>query len=267
MTPGTPHKHFPHAAALYVTVFVVALPNRLVPVLRGGGLSGILGYDDGVYYGGAVALVNGRLPYRDFLLLHPPGVLLALAPIAGVGRWAGEVVGWETSRLVWILMGCCTNLLVVKSLRPLGSGPAIAGGLVYAMFPGAVLVERTTLLEGLGNFCLAGALALLASQFESAPRLTGLGGAAGSGRRWTLAAATVAGGLLGFAAVVKISYVVPLTVVCGFAFLALGWRFGGAIVAGAGVVIVAVSLPFLLAAPSAMWPDGRAGPDRPQPRR
>ena len=247
MTPGAPRRDFLHAGPIYLTVFVVALANRLVPVLRGGGLSGVLGYDDGVYYAGAVALVHGRLPYRDFLLLHPPGVLLALAPVAAVGRWAGEVVGWEVSRLVWMLMGCCTSLLVVKILRPLGSGPAIAAGLAYAMFPGAVLVERTTLLEGLANFCLAGALALLAGPFESAPRRLG-GGRSGRGGPWRPRPGTAR-----VRGRVKISYLVPLTVVCGFAFVALGWRCGAAIVAGAGVVIGAVSLPFILAAPSAMW--------------
>ena len=166
VTTAEPRRGLPYAGPIYFAVFVVALANRLVPVLRGGGLSGILGYDDGVYYAGAVALVHGRLPYRDFLLLHPPGVLLALAPVAGVGRWIGEVAGWEISRLVWMLMGCCTSLLIVKILRPLGNWPAIAGGMAYAIVPSAVLVERTTLLEGLANFCLAGAVALLVVQFD-----------------------------------------------------------------------------------------------------
>ena len=43
-------------------MFVVALANRLVPVLRGAGLSGVISYDDGVYYAGAVGLVRGQLP-------------------------------------------------------------------------------------------------------------------------------------------------------------------------------------------------------------
>ena len=249
VTTAEPRRGFPYAGPIYLAVFVVALANRLVPVLRGGGLSGILGYDDGVYYSGAVALVHGRLPYRDFLLLHPPGVLLPLAPVAGVGRWVGEVTGWEISRLVWMVMGCWTSLLIVKILRPLGNWSAIAGGMAYAMVPCAVLVERTTLLEGLANFCLAGALALLVGQFESGSRRPAA--EAGSGRRWAMAAA--AGGLLGFAAAVKISGVVPLVVVCGFAFVVWGWRWAAAIVGGAVVVIGAVCLPFFVAAPSVMW--------------
>ena len=94
----------PAAAGILVGVFVLALANRLLPVLRGGGLSSVLGYDDAVYYAGTVGLVHGQMPYRDFLLLHPPGILLALAPAAAVGRWVGEVAGWEVSRVAWMLL-------------------------------------------------------------------------------------------------------------------------------------------------------------------
>ena len=45
---------------------------------------GLGNYDDGVYYSAATALVHGQLPYRDFLLLQPPGIAVLLAPFA---RW------------------------------------------------------------------------------------------------------------------------------------------------------------------------------------
>lgn len=60
-------------AVPYVALALLALLVRLLPVLNGGGLSGIGNYDDTVYFGSALALVHGQLPYRDFLLLHPPG--------------------------------------------------------------------------------------------------------------------------------------------------------------------------------------------------
>ena len=50
------------------------------PLALGSGLFGIGGYDDGVYFGSALGLVNGLMLYRDFVMLHPPGVTLALAP-------------------------------------------------------------------------------------------------------------------------------------------------------------------------------------------
>lgn len=228
-------------------VLVLALANRLLPVLRGGGLSSVLGYDDAVCYAGAVGLVHGRMPYRDFLLLHPPGVVLALAPVAAAGRWLGEVAGWEASRIVWMLMGCCTALLVAHILLPLGKLAAALGGGFYAVFPGAVLVERTTLLEGLTNFCLALALALLIpSSAIGATR-----GDQAGGRRWAVPVA--AGALLGFAVTVKVWSVVPLVVVCVVATLAVGARSGIAVLLAALGTVTAVCLPFFVAAPAQMW--------------
>src|ERR1044072_4376607 len=71
-------------------VGLLAFVARLLPVLRGGGLHGVLGYDDGVCFGAAEAFVFGRLPYHDFVLLHPPGIVLALAPFAGLARLTGD---------------------------------------------------------------------------------------------------------------------------------------------------------------------------------
>ena len=65
-----------------ITIAAIAFVVRLVPVLRGGGLFGIGNYDDGVYYAAATGLIHGRLPYQDFLLLHPPGMPLLLTPFA-----------------------------------------------------------------------------------------------------------------------------------------------------------------------------------------
>ncbi len=236
----------PVLALLGAGVFALALVNRALPVVRGAGLSGVLGYDDGVYHAAAVGLVHGRLPYRDFLLLHPPGVLVALAPVAAFGRAVGEVAGWEASRLLWMVLGACTSVLVMLILLPVGRLAAAAGGSFYAMFPGAVLVERTTMLEGLANLCLALALVLVLRLGSSdlVPRVS-------TGRRWMVPAG--AGALLGFGATVKIWGVVPLTVVCLGAVVAVGVRLGLLIFLGAAAAAVVVCLPFFLAAPVEMW--------------
>lgn len=57
--------------ATAAVIALVAFGARLWPVLAGGGLRGLGNYDDGVYFGSAVAFVHGQMPYRDFLLLHP----------------------------------------------------------------------------------------------------------------------------------------------------------------------------------------------------
>ena len=68
---------------------IVAFVVRLMPVLLGGGLQGLHGYDDSVDLV-ARALVHGALPYRDFLLLHPPGMILGLSPFAVLGVLTGD---------------------------------------------------------------------------------------------------------------------------------------------------------------------------------
>ena len=70
------------AAAVWLPIALLAFVARLLPTLHGGGLGGLDDYDDGVYFAGSQALIAGRLPYRDFLLLHPPGILLVLSPLA-----------------------------------------------------------------------------------------------------------------------------------------------------------------------------------------
>ena len=246
MIRGGVSSHVQRAAAtlVLVGVFLLALVNRLLPVLRGGGLSSVLGYDDAVYYAGAVGLVHGRMPYRDFLLLHPPGILLALAPAAAIGRWAGEVAGWEVSRIAWMLLGCCTSVLVARTLLRFGKLAALLGGGVYAVFPGAVLVERTTLLEGLTNFCLASALALLISRLASGSSHRDLG---------PPVVPFATGILLGFATTVKIWSVVPLIVICVFGAIVVSARFGIVTFVAAAGTIGAVCLPFFLSAPEDMW--------------
>ncbi len=217
-------------------------------MLRGGGLSSVLGYDDGVYYGGAVAFAHGRLPYRDFLLLHPPGVLLGLAPLAALGRLTNEVTGWELSRLAWMLLGCVSALLIMRSLRPVGLVAAVTGGGFYAIFPGAVLVERTTLLEGLANVLLASALALLTPRLIDRSRDST--GSTRAGPAWVWAAA---GGLLGLATTVKIWGEVPVIEVVCYVAIAVGLRPAALVAAGSAVGFGAVWLPFFVTAPTAMW--------------
>ena len=58
---------------LLITLAIGAFAIRAIPVLTGGGLQGLHGYDDGVYFGGATALVHGALPYRDSCCYTRPG--------------------------------------------------------------------------------------------------------------------------------------------------------------------------------------------------
>src|SRR6478752_192045 len=87
-----------------IAIAGVAFVCRLVPVVRGGGLSGMDTYDPSVYYAAAVGLFTGRLPYRDFLLLHPPGILLALQPFAALGALVGDPVAMASTRVAFMVL-------------------------------------------------------------------------------------------------------------------------------------------------------------------
>ena len=146
-------------AALTVAVGVVAFLVRFAMVLRGGGLDGNYGYDNGVYFAAATALVHGRMPYADFVLLHPPGTL-ALAPFAGAGHLTHDSVGFEAARVGWMLPRGYA-MLVVRAARHWGAVAAVAGGLFYALWTPAALTEMQTRLEPLVTLGLLLALGVL----------------------------------------------------------------------------------------------------------
>lgn len=230
---------------LALAVALVAYLARLLPVLRSGGLDAIDQYDASVYFGSSLALVHGRLPYRDFLLLHPPGITLALTPFAVLARAVGDSAAMSTARLAWMALGALNAVLILLILKPLRRFAATWGALAYAVSLPAVTIEQTTRLEGPQATCLLAALALLTrrpltEQLRPAEQL----------RPRTL---LFAGALLGLAVSLKAWGVVALVVVVGFVLVTGGLRRAGWLtlgVAGAGTV---VCLPFLLAAPRLMW--------------
>ncbi len=124
----------------------LAFVLRLLPVLNGGGLYGLNDYDDGVYFGAAVALVHGSIPYRDFLLLHPPGILYVLAPFAALGNLVGDATAFAAARLAFMLLGAANAGLVALVAGRIGRRAALFAGVLYAVWPVAANVERTTWL-------------------------------------------------------------------------------------------------------------------------
>ena len=236
-----------------IAVFALAFVARLVPVLRGGGLFGIDTYDDSVHYSAALALVHGVLPYRDFLFLHPPGVVVALSPFAAFGAATHDGWGFAAGRIAWMLMGSATAALIVVALRGVGPLGALVGGIGYSIYLPAIRAERTTMLEGLTSALLVVALLLIGT---AALRVR---------HPWLVYVGS--GALLGAAAGVKIWGVVVVVVVLAWAALARGVDHAVRLGLGAIVGVVAVCLPFFLAAPAAMWRmvvvDQVARPDSP----
>ena len=90
---------------IFVLIGVVAFGIRVVPVLSGTGLYALASYDGSVYYTAAAGLAHGLLPYRDFLLLHPPGIAIALLPFALIGEHVGDAQGLAVARVAWMALG------------------------------------------------------------------------------------------------------------------------------------------------------------------
>jgi alpha-1,2-mannosyltransferase len=233
-TPG----HWLSVAGL-TAVFCVGFAARLVPLLRGGGLHAIGNYDDGVHYAAAMGLAHGLLPYKDFLLLHPPGVVLMLAPFAWLAELLGEPDAMLVARLCWMALGGLNAVLCGLVLLPLGRLAAVVTGLMYAVYFGAVYVEHTLMLEPPATTVLL--LALIITR--------ALGTGDGLGMRHYV----VAGLLLGLTPALKIWGVLAVLIVAGGLAWRRGLRHGLTVLLSAVTSCTVICLPFLLAAPQAMW--------------
>ena len=222
-----------------VAVAVAAFLFRLVPVLRGGGLFGFGNYDDGVYYASATGLVHGLLPYRDFLLLHPPAMPLLLAPFAVVAQLTSDSFGFAAARVAWMLLGAANAVLIWKILRPIGLVAAAFGGFGYAVFHPAVYSDKSTLLESPATTALLIAILLL----QPLARADSL----------SHGKAIVAGALLGLTMTIKIWGVVTLLIVLGWLLLIRRYGVALRVLIASAAATTLICLPFFAAAPTAMW--------------
>lgn len=224
-----------------VGIALLATAVRLVPVLSGGGLSGLLGYDDGVYYGSAVALVHGVLPYRDYLLVQPPGITLALAPMALLGTVIGDADAFAIARLSFMLTGALNAVLVALVAGRYGRLAGFMSGMLYALWSTASVGERTTDLHVPQH-----ALLLLALLVLSRP------GRVRPGR------AALIGVLLGLATAVQLWQAASALVILWWVVVRArdtGWaRLRPAIAFGLGAAAAfsVVCAPFLVAAGATM---------------
>jgi len=221
------------SAGLYLFVAAVAVGVRAY-LLRFAQLTGEGNYDDSVHFSGSLALVLGELPYRDFLFLHPPTILLALTPFAELAQFTSDGFGFAVARVVWMLLGAFNAVAIARLLRPLGRLSSLVGGLAYALYFPAAYSESTTMLEGLANTFLVAAL-LLVSRGRKPSRLV-----------W-------AGLFLGLVPTVKIWGVVLVAAVLVWVAITRGLRSAAVTLLATATSAAATILPFFLAAPSSMW--------------
>jgi len=195
--------------------------------------------DIAVYLGSAVRLVHGAVPYRDFVLVQPPGSTLLLSPAALLSDLVGTRGALTAVRLGAILVAVANVVLVGMLVRHRGRLLTLVACAVMAVYPAELYALNAGLLEPLVDlFCLLGAVIV----FEG-------GSCASSRRRWLIGGAAV-----GFAAAVKLPAFFPAVVLAGMCLPDPRRRllpFAAGVIAGFGVP----SLPFIAAAPGSFFRD------------
>jgi hypothetical protein len=142
---------------------------RLLPLVRAGGpLGSPIDYDEGVYFSAAALLFKGVLPYRDFVFVHPPGLLYFLGLTAGLASWVDAAHAFAAARIVATVIGAANVFLVGRLvMRQAGPVGALIAAALYATYPEVVVVERGPYLEPVLNFtCLAMAYVWLSPRVD-----------------------------------------------------------------------------------------------------
>jgi len=234
--PGRGTAAWPTAVVPVIAILtVLGLALRTYLAVRPG-LMAITQYDDGAYFGSAVRLADGVLPYRDFAFVQPPGITLLMAPVGLVAHVTGTAWGMVIARLLTVVAGAASVVLAGLLARHRGVLAVVVTCGILATYPPSAAAAHTVLLEPwVVLFCLAGAVAVFDGD-RLAARTSRLawGGAA-----------------LGFACAVKLWAVVPVVVIF---VLCLPRLRRAAVFAGAaaGGFLVPV-LPFALLAPGKFY--------------
>ncbi len=223
--------------AAIVVMTALALALRLYQLSRPDYLIGVTEYDDGTDFGSAILLVHGHLPYRDFIMVQPPGITLLMAPVALVTKGVGTAWGMGVGRILTALAGTAAVTMGGLLVRHRGLLAAILTCGILAVYPAAVQAAHTVLLEPwLVLFCLAGMLAVFdGDALASTRRLVG-GGVA-----------------FGFAGAIKVWAILPVLVVLVLILAARQPRralaYAAGVVAGFAVPVV----PFAALAPGTFY--------------
>ena len=231
---GRPRRPAVTAVILVGTLLAVGL--RLYDLSRPGFLLGINEYDEGTDFGSAIRLAHGALPYRDFVMVQPPGITLLMFPVALATRAVGTGTGMAVARVITALAGAAAVPVAGLLTRHRGLFAVMVTCGVLAIFPDSILAARTVLLEPwLVLFCLLGALALFdGDQVASSTRRLLLGGIA-----------------FGFAGAVKVWAILPVVVI--LVLTARRPRPAAVYAAGVTLGFCVPVLPFALSAPTAFY--------------
>ena len=219
----------PALLALGICCYQLAYPHVL---------HGVYSYDDGVYFGSAIYLIHGVVPYRDFAFVVPPGITLLMTPFALLTHLTSTNEALALARVFTAVVTGANVFLAGLAVRHRGVAASAAAATALAIFPSAYLVDSTVQLEPyLVFFCLLGAVLLFQQGAIATRRRVGLAGLA-----------------FGFGAAVELWALVPLLIAA--AFLIPVWRRGVLTLLGGAVIGLGLpSLAFVLLAPNAFGRD------------
>jgi len=215
---------------------VLALGLRIYELSRPGYLLGLTEYDDGSYFGSSVHLVDGIVPYRDFIFVQPPGILLVMSPVALLAKVTGTAAGMAIGRVLTTLASAAGVVLVGLLVRHRGALAALIACGVLAVFPDAIAAAHTVLVEPwLVLACLLGAVAVFdGDRLTDSRRRLAWGGAA-----------------FGFAGAIEGWALVPVLVVLA---ISLPWaRRAVTFAAGVAAAFLVAVLPFAALAPGRFY--------------
>jgi alpha-1,2-mannosyltransferase len=227
----------PGVRAAIIGTGAVGLALRLW-ILFSPGLMSVTQYDDGPYFGSAVRLIHGVLPYRDYAFVQPPGITELMSPAALESYLGGTAWALVIGRFLSVLAGAAAVVLAGLLVRHRGVLAVLLTGGILAIYPPAAASARTVLLEPwLVLFCLAGAVAVFdGDRVTSRTRRLAWGGVA-----------------FGFGGAIKVWAIVPVLVIIVLCLphLRRAAVFAGGVAAG---FLIAV-LPFVIASPARFYDD------------
>jgi hypothetical protein len=214
---------------------MLALAVRLFTLSRSGYLTGVTEYDDGVYLGGAIRLLQGIIPYHDYAYVQPPGILLLMAPVALLTKVTTATHTMAVARILTALASTACVPLAGSLVRHRGPLVTLVTSGFLAVYPDSITTAHTLILEPWMNLLvLAGACVAFRDGRLAAPR-------------WLL----WAGILIGFAGAVKYWAGLPALVVLIACLMTAQSRRQRTLRFTAGVAIgfLVPILPFALISP------------------
>jgi hypothetical protein len=227
----------PEVRAAIIGTGAVGLALRLW-ILFVPGLMSVTQFDDGPYFGSAVRLVHGVLPYRDYAFVQPPGITELMSPAALESYLGSTAWALVIARFLCVFAGTAAVVLAGFLVRHRGALAVLLTGGILAIYPSAAVSARTVLLEPwLVLFCLAGAVAVFdGDRITASTRRLAWGGVA-----------------FGFAGAIKVWAIVPVLVIAALCLpqVKRAAVFAGGVAAGFLIPV----LPFAIAAPARFYDD------------